>query len=79
MANIHTLIDTPLEALGARLREERMRLGFEVADFALLMGEEEAAVVLMEMGLRPITTSYLELLECRTEVSISYVLTGRRQ
>jgi len=79
LANINALIDVPAEVLGSRLREERMRLGFEVADFALLMGEQEAAVVLMEMGLRPITTSYLELLECRTEVSISYVLTGRRQ
>lgn len=79
MANINSLIDTPLEALGARLREERVRLGFEVGDFAQPMGEQEGAVILMEIGLRSITTCFLERLECRTEVSISYVLTGRRK
>lgn len=62
---------------GARLKEERLRLGFKQAEFAALVGTDVPKQSLYENGHRQLRARYLARLE-PVGVDLLYVLTGRR-
>jgi transcriptional regulator with XRE-family HTH domain len=62
---------------GARLREERKRLGFKQAEFAALVGTDVPKQSLCENGRRDLRAAYLSRLPA-VGVDVLYVLTGRR-
>lgn len=62
---------------GARLAEERKRLGLKQAEFADLVGTDVPKQSLYETGKRELRADYLARL-AETEVDVVYVLTGRR-
>jgi transcriptional regulator with XRE-family HTH domain len=64
-------------SFGARLREERKRLGFKQAEFAALAGTDVPKQSLYENGHRQLRAGYLSRLE-PVGVDLFYVLTGRR-
>jgi transcriptional regulator with XRE-family HTH domain len=64
-------------SFGARLREERKRLGLKQADFAALVGTDVPKQSLYENGHRQLRAAYLARLE-PVGVDILYVITGRR-
>jgi transcriptional regulator with XRE-family HTH domain len=64
-------------SFGARLREERKRLGFKQAEFAALAGTDVPKQSLYENGHRQLRAAYLSRLE-PVGVDLLYVLTGRR-
>lgn len=64
-------------SFGARLREERKRLGFKQAEFAALVGTDVPKQSLYENGHRQLRAGYLERLE-PVGVDLLYVITGRR-
>lgn len=71
------LIDLP-SAFGARLREERERLGLAVYELAHLAGHTDYMQKRFENGTSVITIDYLQALAARSDVDIDYVITGRR-
>ena len=64
-------------SFGARLKEERKRLGFKQAEFAALVGTDVPKQSLYENGHRQLRAGYLARLE-PVGVDLLYVLTGRR-
>lgn len=62
---------------GARLAEERKRLGLKQAEFAALIGTDVPKQSLYETGKRELRADYLAKL-AEANVDISYVLTGQR-
>jgi transcriptional regulator with XRE-family HTH domain len=64
-------------SFGARLREERKRLGFKQAEFAALVGSDTPKQSLYENGHRNLRAGYLARIET-VGVDLFYVLTGRR-
>jgi transcriptional regulator with XRE-family HTH domain len=64
-------------SFGARLREERKRLGLKQAEFAALAGTEVPKQSLYENDRRGLRAPYLARLE-PIGVDLLYVLTGRR-
>ncbi|HEX8622241.1 MAG TPA: helix-turn-helix domain-containing protein [Allosphingosinicella sp.] len=62
---------------GARLKEERRRLGFKQAEFAQLVGSDVPKQSLYENDRRQLRAGYLSRLE-PVGVDLLYVLTGRR-
>jgi len=62
---------------GARLKEERKRLGLRQADFADLAGTDAAKQSLYENGRRDLRGEYLARL-VEAQVDVVYILTGRR-
>jgi transcriptional regulator with XRE-family HTH domain len=66
-----------LGALGARLRAERVRLGFNQADFAASGGVNRNSQTAYETGKTPPNVEYLLSLE-RIGVDVGFVLTGRK-
>ena len=62
---------------GARLAEERKRLGLKQAEFADLVGTDVPKQSLYENGRRELRGAYLARL-ADAEVDILYILTGRR-
>jgi transcriptional regulator with XRE-family HTH domain len=62
---------------GARLREERKRLGLKQAEFAALVGTDVPKQSLYENGRRQLRAGYLARIE-PAGVDLLYVLTGRR-
>ena len=64
-----------LSAVGARLREERKRLGLTQAELAERVGVSRAAVVTYESGRTPPDVSLMDRLK-ELGVRTSYVLTG---
>ncbi|HEX8222466.1 MAG TPA: helix-turn-helix transcriptional regulator [Allosphingosinicella sp.] len=64
-------------SFGARLKEERRRLGLKQAELAALVGTDMAKQSLYERGERQLRADYLARLES-TGVDLLYVLTGRR-
>jgi transcriptional regulator with XRE-family HTH domain len=64
-------------SFGARLKEERKRLGFRQAEFAALAGTDVPKQSLYENGHRQLRAGYLSRLE-PIGVDLLYVLTGRR-
>lgn len=62
---------------GARLREERKRLGLKQAEFAALVGTDVPKQSLCENGHRQLRAGYLARIE-PAGVDLLYVLTGRR-
>jgi transcriptional regulator with XRE-family HTH domain len=65
-------------AFGARLREERERLGIEVHDLGHLGGKPVNIQKRYEKGTATIPIRYLQAIALRTDISIQYVLTGKR-
>jgi transcriptional regulator with XRE-family HTH domain len=63
--------------VGARLREERMRLGLTQGEFAALGGLEQRAQLNYESGVRSPDANYLGALK-PIGVDVVYVLTGQR-
>lgn len=64
-----------LNAVGARLREERKRLSLTQAELAERVGVSRAAVVTYESGRTPPDVSLMDRLK-ELGVRTSYVLTG---
>ena len=64
-------------SFGARLREERKRLGLKQAEFAALVGTDVPKQSLYENDHRALRAGYLARLE-PAGVDLLYVLTGRR-
>jgi transcriptional regulator with XRE-family HTH domain len=64
-------------SFGARLREERKRLGFKQAEFAALVGTDVPKQSLYENDRRQLRARYLARIE-PVGVDLLYVLTGRR-
>lgn len=64
-------------SFGARLAEERKRLGLKQAEFAALVGTNVPKQSLYENGRRELRGDYLARL-AGADVDIVYVLTGRR-
>lgn len=64
-------------SFGARLAEERKRLGLKQAEFADLVGTDVPKQSLYENDRRELRADYLARL-ADAEVDIVYVLTGRR-
>ena len=64
-------------SFGARLREERKRLGFKQAEFAALVGTDVPKQSLYENGHRQLRAGYLARIE-PVGVDLLYVVTGRR-
>jgi transcriptional regulator with XRE-family HTH domain len=64
-------------SFGARLAEERKRLGFKQAEFAALVGVDVPKQSLYENNRRELRAPYLARLAA-AEVDVGYVLTGRR-
>ena len=64
-------------SFGARLKEERKRLGLKQAEFADLVGTDVPKQSLYENGHRSLRAGYLARIE-PTGVDLLYVLTGRR-
>ncbi|HEX8622240.1 MAG TPA: helix-turn-helix transcriptional regulator [Allosphingosinicella sp.] len=64
-------------SFGARLKEERRRLGFRQAEFAALAGTDVPKQSLYENDRRQLRAGYLARLE-PIGVDLLYVLTGRR-
>lgn len=62
---------------GARLAEERKRLGLKQAEFAQLVGTDVPKQSLYENDRRELRADYLARL-AEVEVDVVYVLTGRR-
>ncbi len=62
---------------GARLKEERKRLGLKQAEFAALVGTDVPKQSLYENGHRTLRAAYLARIE-PAGVDLLYVLTGRR-
>ena len=65
-------------AFGARLREERERLGLQLHELSLKAGRTDLQQKRMEEGKTPIPIDYLQAMERFTDVDVSYVITGRR-
>jgi transcriptional regulator with XRE-family HTH domain len=64
-------------AFGARLAEERKRLGLKQAEFASLVGTDVPKQSLYENGRRELRAAYLSRLP-PVGVDVLYILTGRR-
>ena len=64
-------------SFGARLAEERKRLGLKQAEFAVLVGTDVPKQSLYENDRRELRADYLSRL-ADAQVDIVYVLTGRR-
>lgn len=64
-------------SFGARLKEERRRLGLKQVEFAALVGTDEPKQSLYESGRRELRAPYLSRL-VSSGVDVVYVLTGRR-
>ena len=62
---------------GARLKEERKRLGLKQAEFVALVGTDVPKQSLYENGRRELRAPYLARIEA-AGVDVHYVLTGRR-
>ena len=62
---------------GARLKEERKRLGFKQAEFASLVGTDVPKQSLYENDRRELRAPYLSRIAA-AGVDVVYVLTGRR-
>lgn len=62
---------------GARLAEERKRLGLKQAEFADLVGTDVPKQSLYETGKRELRADYLARL-AEADVDVLYVLTGKR-
>ena len=63
--------------IGERLREERVRLGFNQADFAALAGVAKTSQFNYEKGERSPDAAYLAAV-ARKGVDVLYVVTGER-
>lgn len=66
------------QAFGARLREERERLGLQVHELAHLAGRPDGTQKHYEAGSKPIPVDYLQALYVRTDVDVMYVVTGEK-
>ena len=64
------------QAFGARLREERERLGLQVHELAHCAGRPDGTQKHYEAGTKPIPVDYLQALHARTDVDVMYVVTG---
>jgi transcriptional regulator with XRE-family HTH domain len=64
-------------SFGARLKEERLRLGLKQAEFAALVGTDTPKQSLYENDRRQLRARYLARLE-PAGVDLVYVVTGRR-
>jgi transcriptional regulator with XRE-family HTH domain len=65
-------------SFGARLAEERKRLGHKQAHFAALVGSDAPKQSLYENGHRQLRAAYLER-AAAVGVDVLYVLTGKRR
>lgn len=63
---------------GARLREERERLGLQLHELSHRAGQTDLQQKRMEAGKKPITIRYLQAMERSTDVDVGYLITGRR-
>jgi transcriptional regulator with XRE-family HTH domain len=64
-------------SFGARLKEERKRLGLKQAEFAALVGTDVPKQSLYENDKRELRAAYLSRIAA-AEVDVLYVITGRR-
>lgn len=64
-------------SFGARLKEERRRLGFKQAEFAARVGADMQKQSLYETNRRTLRAPYLSRI-AEAGVDVIYVLTGRR-
>ena len=66
------------DTFGARLREERARLGMAVHELAHLAGRPDVTQARYESGATPIPVDYLQALMRRSDVDVLYIITGSR-
>lgn len=77
LARVAVLRDAKLQGIGARLRHERERLGFEQSEIALAMGYLSGGYVdLVERGEKPPTVNLLYWLAL-AGADISFILADR--
>ena len=62
---------------GARLREERERLGLKVHELAHMAGRTDLNQKKYEAGEKPIPIDYLQALAVRSDVDVSYLVMGK--
>lgn len=67
------------QTFGARLREERERLGLAVHELAHMGGRPDFSQIMYEAGEQPIPIDYLQALEHRSPVDVWYLVTGERR
>ncbi len=72
-----TLDDQPA-AFGARLTEERERLGLAIHELAHLAGITDYQHKRFENGTSVMPIDYLQALTARSEVDVFYIITGIR-
>jgi transcriptional regulator with XRE-family HTH domain len=65
-------------SFGARLAEERKRLGYKQAEFAALVGSDPPKQSLSENDHRGLRAAYLSRV-AEVGVDVDYVITGRRR
>lgn len=63
---------------GARLQEERERIGLEVHELGHLAGKPVNIQKRYEKGTSTIPIRYLQAIALRTDISVQYILTGKR-
>jgi transcriptional regulator with XRE-family HTH domain len=73
-----TAIDTPT-SFGARLTEERQRLGLAVHELAHLAGITDYLQKRFENGTSVIPIDYLQALAVRTDADLQFLVTGRQR
>lgn len=65
-------------AFGARLLEERHRLGLQVHELAHLAGQTDYMQKRFENGTSIIPIDYLQALAAHSEADVLYIITGTR-
>lgn len=77
MAAAIDLDDSPRD-FGARLLEERKRLGLEVHELAHLAGQTDYMQKRFENGTSVMPIDYLQALAVRSKADVIYIITGAR-
>ncbi len=65
-------------AFGARLTEERERLGLAIHELAHLAGHTDYMQKRFENGTSTMPIDYLQALAARTDADVLYIITGTR-
>lgn len=73
----HATIDDLPGAFGARLAQERKRLGLAIHEQAHLAGITDYQQKRFENGTSTIPIDYLQTLAARSDADVMYIITGR--
>ncbi|WP_313210716.1 helix-turn-helix domain-containing protein [Stutzerimonas nitrititolerans] len=78
MNTVQPIADDLSDAFGARLTEERNRLGLAVHELAHLAGITDYMQKRFENGTSTIPIDYLQALAARSDADVLYIITGAR-